>query len=112
MNQEIVAELTYSITDLIVNINKRIDAICLLFNDLENDEAIMRLVYLIDDFIVLVKGFSALKIENQEIDDLNEHLNNLSIQLGNQDFFFISEILIHEIKPTLEYLGECVKNVH
>jgi hypothetical protein len=112
MYQEIVTELTYSITELIVNINKRIDDICRLFNNHENDEGTMRLIYLIDDFMVLVEGFSALKIEIEEIENLNENLNNLTIQLENQDFFFISEILNHEIKPIIEYLGEYVKNVH
>ncbi len=112
MNQEMVIDLSYTVAELIENINIRIDNICSLFNNQINDEGSTRLIYLIDDFMVLVEGISALQLEVYEIETLNENLINLSIQLENQDFNFISEILRYEIKPIIEYLGECIKNVH
>ncbi|MCM3162335.1 hypothetical protein [Metabacillus litoralis] len=90
--------------DLIRNLSLRTNTLCQLFIDGNIEEGLPRLLMFSEDIVVLMEWLLLMELEKEEtIIELNFKLKSLIESIEREDYDFITDFLMNEIKLILNY---------
>lgn len=105
-------ELTETIQELNNNLIIRINEISKLYANQNITEASERFTYLLEDFSPYLETLYIFKdsFGLDVIQEIQDKLQLMMNELENEDFLLISDLLLYELTPLLEDIGEYLKD--